>query len=167
MFACKVRYGRIIRKEDVVNYNSIAVLVLLLSAIANPTFLLAWDFIDFGKGCCVPDSMIVNMAEAFNVEGQIALDMMDRLSEETFDDLRLLQSTPAQACEVYLMCEQIPEGFFRVLLTETIERKMAAVLDAKQKRAFIFTLLTAIVAVVGLGLGVFNTWHSVRKKGSK
>jgi len=147
-------------------HYTIALLSALFCATSFPTSLHAWAAGDYGEGCCVPDSMIVHMAEAFEVEGQVALDMMERLGEETFDDLRLLQSTPAQACEVYLMCEQIPEAFFRVLLTETIERKKAVVLDAQQRRAFIFTLFTAIVAVAGLGLGVFNTWHSVRNKGA-
>lgn len=114
-------------------------------------------------GCCIPDSMIAHMAEAYDVEGSVALDMMDRLSQETFADLRLLQSTPAQACEVYLMCEEIPEEFFRVLLTETIERIKALELKASQRRAFIFTLLTAIIAVTGLTLSAFNTWQNSRK----
>ncbi|MEM1008741.1 MAG: hypothetical protein AAGJ35_07010 [Myxococcota bacterium] len=118
------------------------------------------------SGCCVPNSMIVHMAEAYDVQGQSALSMMETLAGETFADLRLLQSTPTRACDVYLMCDEIPEEFFRVLLVETIERKKAAVLDAQQSRAFIFTLLTAIVAVAGLVLGIFNTWHSVRKKGA-
>lgn len=149
----------------------VAVLILSLSILFTvfSDRLYAWSAgYGGGGGCCVPDSMIFQLARTFGVDGQDALDMMDRLSNETFADLRLLQSTPpsAQACDAYLICEKIPEPFFRVLLTETIERKKAEVLNAQQKRAFIFTLLTAIVALAGLCLSLFNTWHNVQKKGT-
>lgn len=114
-------------------------------------------------GCCVSDSIIASMGESYGVGEIVTLDMMDRLSKETFADLRLLQSTPAEACAAYRVCDEVPDEFFRVLLGETIERFKAAELKASQRQAFIFTLLTACVAGAGLLLSIFNTWQTRRR----
>ncbi len=124
-------------------------------------------------GCCaaLPDNALSRIAGAYGVPRDAADRVLNELlAGKPWDELRMLSKMPGEACGSEWggnLCDLMPDEFYRFLIDEEIARRSDVARQKSETWEFWQTRVLFGLAILGAGLGVFNTWRSLTNRKEK